>query len=214
RGGRPRTHLPRTGSDDGGCPRSPAAAAPVGRCLQRQLGPHRPSPGGTAHRLARRPDALVHRRRRTDRNGRPLRPAPPVRAAEGAAQVKGFAVLFGVAIAAWVILALPAMLFGGDGPDVTVPALLVCLAPNLLALGVVELLRTKSEMVRTAALVISFVARLFVVLGLGFAVYLSSPHLKGQERSFVLWGAVCSLLLLAAESRVVSRRMAGATAGR
>jgi hypothetical protein len=128
--------------------------------------------------------------------------------------VRGLAVLVGVAVLAWVILAGPAMLLGGDGPDVTVPALLVCLAPNLLALGVVELLRTRSEIVRTAALLISFVARLFVVLGLGFTVYLLSPHLKGQERSFVLWGAVFYLILLAAESRVVSRRMAGATAGR
>jgi hypothetical protein len=128
--------------------------------------------------------------------------------------VRGFAVLVGVAVAAWVLLAGPAMLLGGDGPEVTVPALVVCLAPNLLALGVVELLRTRSEYTQTAALVISFVARLFVVIGLGFAAYLVLPGLKGHELSFVLWGAVFYLILLAAESRLVSRRLAGVTAGR
>lgn len=128
--------------------------------------------------------------------------------------MKGLAVLVGVAVAAWVLLAGPAMLLGGDGPAVTVPALVVCLAPNLLALGVVELLRTRSEYTQTAALVISFVARLFVVIGLGFAAYLVLPGLKGHELSFVLWGAVFYLILLAAESRLVSRRLAGVTSGR
>ena len=128
--------------------------------------------------------------------------------------MKGLAVLCGVAVAAWVLLAGPAMLLGGDGPDLTLPALLVCLAPNLLALGVAELVRNRSEFTRTATLLVSFVARLFVVLGLGFAVYLMSPQLKGRELSFVVWGAVFYLILLAAESRLVSRRMAGAAAGR
>jgi hypothetical protein len=128
--------------------------------------------------------------------------------------VKGLAVLVGVAVLAWVALAVPAMLLGGDGPEVTGLAALVCLAPNLLALGVAELLKTRSEYVRTAALLISFVARLFVVVGLGFAAYLLSPHLKGRELSFVLWGATFYLIFLAVESRLVSRRMAGAAAGR
>lgn len=128
--------------------------------------------------------------------------------------MKGLAVLCGVAVAAWVLLAGPAMLLGGDGPDLTLPALLVCLAPNLLALGVAELVRNRSEFTRTATLLVSFVARLFVVLGLGFAVYLMSPQLKGRELSFVVWGAVFYLILLAAESRLVSRLLAGATAGR
>jgi hypothetical protein len=128
--------------------------------------------------------------------------------------VKGFAVLVGVAVAAWVLLAGPAALLGGDGPEVTGLALVVCLAPNLLALGVVELVRTRSEYTRTAVLAISSVARLFLVIGLGFIVYLLSPHLKGHELSFVLWGALFYLILLAAESRLVSRRMAGAPAGR
>ena len=127
--------------------------------------------------------------------------------------MKGFAVLVGAAVAAWVVLAGPAMLLG-DGPEVTVPAVLVCLAPNLLALGVVEWFRTRSEYARAAALLIMFVARLFLVLGLGFTVYLLSPHLKGRELSFVLWGAMFYLILLVVESRVVSRRLAGATAGR
>jgi len=128
--------------------------------------------------------------------------------------VRGFAVLVGVGLAAWLVLAGPAMLVGGDGPEVTGLALVVCLAPNLLALGLVELVRTRSEYTRTAVLAISSVARLFLVIGLGFVVYLLSPHLKGHELSFVLWGALFYLILLAAESRVVSRRLAGAAAGR
>ena len=128
--------------------------------------------------------------------------------------MKGFAILLGVAAAAWVLLAGSAALLGGDGPEVTVPALVVCLAPNLLALGVAELLRTRSEYTQVAALVISFVARLFLVIGLGCAADLVLPGLKGHELSFVLWGAVFYLLLLAVETRVVSRRLAGVTAGR
>lgn len=128
--------------------------------------------------------------------------------------MRGLALLVGVAVAAWVLLAGPAMLLGGEGPEVTVPALLVCLAPNLLALGVAELAKGRSEYFQTAVLLISFVARLFLVLGLGFSVYLMSPYLKGHELSFVLWGAMFYLLLLGVESRVVSRRTASATPGR
>jgi hypothetical protein len=128
--------------------------------------------------------------------------------------VRGFAVLVAVALGAWVLLAGPAMLLGGDGPELTGLALLVCLAPNLLALGVAELVRTRSEYTRTAALLISFVARLFLVIGLGFTVYLLSPHLKGHELSFVVWGAMFYLILLAVETRLVSRRLAGTAAGR
>jgi hypothetical protein len=79
---------------------------------------------------------------------------------------------------------------------------------------VAELVRTRSEYTRTAVLAISSVARLFLAIGLGFVVYLLSPHLRGHELSFVLWGALFYLVLLAAESRVVSRRLAGVTAGR
>jgi len=128
--------------------------------------------------------------------------------------VKGFAIVLGVAILAWVVLAGSAALLGGDGPEVTVPAWLVCLVPNLLALGVAELVKTRSEYTRTAVLLVSFVARLFLVLGLAFAAYLLLPYLKGHELSFVLWGAVFYLILLAAESLVVSRRVATVTAGR
>jgi hypothetical protein len=114
----------------------------------------------------------------------------------------------------WVVLAGPSMLLGGAGPDVTVPVVLVCLAPNLLALGVAEWARTRSEYTRTAVLLVSTLARLFLVIGLGFAVYFLFPHLKGHEVSLLVWGAVFYLVLLFAESRLVSRRMAVATAGR
>ena len=128
--------------------------------------------------------------------------------------MKGLVVLVGVAILAWLVLAGPSMLLGGAGPEVTVPVALVCLAPNLLVLGVAEWARTRSEFTRTAVLLVSSLARLFLVIGLGFAVYFLFPHLKGHELSLLVWGAVFYLVLLAAESRLVSRRMAGATAGR
>ena len=128
--------------------------------------------------------------------------------------MKGLVVLVGVAVVAWLLLAGPSMLLGGAGPEVTVPVALVCLAPNLLALGVAEWARTRSEYTRTAVLLVSSLARLFLVIGLGFVVYLLFPHLKGHEVSLLVWGAVFYLVLLVAESRLVSRRMAGATAGR
>src|SRR5205085_277821 len=107
--------------------------------------PHRTSPAGPVDRLAGRHDAVDYRRWRVGRDGRAVRGALPIRTAQGAAQVRGFAVLVGVAVAAWMVFAGAAMLLGGAGPEVTGPALLVCLAPNLLALGVVELVRTRSE---------------------------------------------------------------------
>lgn len=128
--------------------------------------------------------------------------------------MRGFAIVVCVALLAWIVTAGPAALFGGDGPELTVPALLVCLAPNLLALYVAEYFKNQSEYTRTAVLLITFVARLFLVIGLGFTVYFLLPYLKGRELSWVLWGAMFYLILLAAESRVVARRVAGTTAGR
>jgi hypothetical protein len=128
--------------------------------------------------------------------------------------VKGFAVLIGVAVLSWLVLGLPAMLLGGAGPEITGTALLICLAPNLLALAVAELVRNRSEYTRTAVLLVSFLARLFVVVGLGFVAYFLLPHLRGHELSLLVWGAMFYLILLAAETRLVSRRLAGTTAGR
>jgi hypothetical protein len=128
--------------------------------------------------------------------------------------VKGFAIVLGVAMLTWIVFAGPAALLDGDGPEITLPVLLVCLAPNLLALGIAEFVRTRSEYTRTAVLLVSFLARLFLVLGLAFSVYMLLPYLKGHELSLALWGALFYLVLLAAESLVVSRRVATATAGR
>jgi hypothetical protein len=128
--------------------------------------------------------------------------------------VRGFAIVVCAALLAWILFAGTTALLGGDGPEVTVPALLVCLVPNLLALGVSEYFKSRSELTRTAVLLITFVGRLFLVIGLGFAVYFLLPFLKGRELSLVLWGAVFYLILLVAETRVVARRVAGTTAGR
>lgn len=128
--------------------------------------------------------------------------------------MNGFAVLLGVAVVSWLVLGGASMVLGGAGPEVTVPALLVCLAPNLLALCVVELIRTRSEWTRTAVLLVSFLARPILAFVLGICVYFLLPHLKGHELSLLVWGAVFYLILLAVESRVVSRRVSGATAGR
>ena len=128
--------------------------------------------------------------------------------------MRAVAVLLGVAVSTWIVLAGPSMLLGGDGPEVTGSAMLVCLAPNLLALGVAEAVRTRSETTRTGALLASFLVRPILAIGLGFTVYVLLPHLKGHELSLLVWGAMFYLILLAAESLVVSRRATRATAGR
>lgn len=128
--------------------------------------------------------------------------------------MSGFAVLLGVAVLAWGALALPAWLLGGAGPEVTVPVALACLAPNLLALGVAEAVRGRGEVTRTGVLLVSFLARPLLVAGLGVAAYFLLPDLRGRELALLVWGSVFYLILLAAESRVVSRRLAGPPAGR
>ncbi len=128
--------------------------------------------------------------------------------------MKGVLIVLGTGIAAWVILAFPAALISEEGLGVTIPALLACLAPNLLAVMVSELVKTKSEKLRTGVIVASFVFRPFMALGLGFCFYVLMPVLHGRELSLLLWGAVFYLIILGAESYVVSRQVAGSTAGR
>jgi hypothetical protein len=99
------------------------------------------------------------------------------------------------------------MLLGGAGPEVTVPAALICLAPNLLALGVTELVRTRSQTAQTGVLLASFLVRPLVAIGLGVATYYLLPHLHGRALALLLWGALFYLILLVAESVVISRRV-------
>jgi hypothetical protein len=126
----------------------------------------------------------------------------------------GLGIVLGAAVLAWLLLAGPAMLLGGAGPEVTVPALVVCLAPNLLALGAAELAQARGQTVQTAVVLVSFVVRPVVAFGLGLAAYYLLPDLQGRAVALLVWGALFYLILLAAESVVVSRRVAGATAGR
>ncbi|HKB02094.1 MAG TPA: hypothetical protein VKD90_07735 [Gemmataceae bacterium] len=123
-------------------------------------------------------------------------------------------IVLGAAAVAWVVLAGPAMLLGGAGPEVTVPALVVCLAPNLLALGAAELVRARGQTVQTGVVLVSFVVRPVVAFGLGLAAYYLLPDLRGRVVPLLVWGALFYLILLATESVVVSRRVAGATADR
>lgn len=128
--------------------------------------------------------------------------------------MRGFGIVVGAAALSWLLLALPAALVSAEGPTVTVPAALVCLVPNLLALGVARLVRTKSPYTQVGVLLASFVIRPLVVVVLGTAVYFLFPPLRGRELSLLVWGAVFYLIILAAESYVVSRQMAGSTPGR
>ena len=128
--------------------------------------------------------------------------------------MRGLGIVLGAAVLAWVVLAGPAMLLGGAGPEVTVPALLVCLAPNLLALGAVELARARGQTVQTGVVLVSFLVRPVAAMGLGLAAYYLLPDLRGRAVPLLVWGALFYLVLLATESVVVSRRVAGATAGR
>jgi len=128
--------------------------------------------------------------------------------------VRGVAVVLGAAVVGWLVLALPAALVSDEGPAVTLPALVVCLVPNLLALAVAGLVRGKSQLTQTGVLLASFLVRPLVALGLGLAGYYLLPDLRGRAVSLLVWGAVFYLILLAAESYVVSRQVAGSTAGR
>lgn len=128
--------------------------------------------------------------------------------------MRGFAVVIGAAVLAWGLLAGPAALVSDEGPSVTVPAALVCLVPNLLALAVAGLVRTKSPLTQTGVLLASFLVRPLVALGLGVWAYYLLPPLHGRALSLVVWGAVFYLILLAAESYVVSRQVAGSNASR
>jgi len=128
--------------------------------------------------------------------------------------VRGLGIVLGAAAVAWVVLAGPAMLLGGAGPEVTVPALVVCLAPNLLALGAAELVRARGQTVQTGVVLVSFVVRPVVAFGLGLAAYYLLSDLRGRVVPLLVWGALFYLILLATESVVVSRRVAGATADR
>jgi hypothetical protein len=128
--------------------------------------------------------------------------------------VRGWGIVLGTAAVAWLLLAGPAAMLGGTGPEVTVPALLVCLVPNLLALGVAGLVRRKSPTAQTGVLLASFLVRPLLAMGLGLAAYYGLPDLRGRGLALLVWGAVFYLLILAAESYVVSRQVAGSTAGR
>lgn len=128
--------------------------------------------------------------------------------------MRGFAVVVGTAIGAWLLLAGPAALVSNEGPSVTIPAALVCLVPNLLALAVAGLVRTRSQLTQTGVLLASFLVRPLVALALGVAAYYLLPPLHGRALSLLVWGAVFYLIILAAESYVVSRQVAGSTAGR
>jgi hypothetical protein len=128
--------------------------------------------------------------------------------------VRGFAVVVGTAVLAWGLLAGPAALVSDEGPSVTVPAVLVCLVPNLLALAVAGLVRTRSQLTQTGVLLASFLVRPLVALALGLGAYYSFPPLRGRGLSLLVWGAVFYLILLAAESYVVSRQVAGSNASR
>ena len=128
--------------------------------------------------------------------------------------MRGFALVVGAAVGAWLLLAGPAALVSDEGPAVTVPAALVCLVPNLLALGVAGLVRGKSQLTQVGVLLASFLIRPLVALALGLAAYYLFPPLQGRALSLLVWGAVFYLIVLGAESYVVSRQVAGSTAGR
>lgn len=128
--------------------------------------------------------------------------------------MKGVLIVLGTGVGAWLVLAGPAALFTAEGPEVTVPALLICLVPNLAAVIVATRIRNKSSQVYLGVLLASFLVRPFVSLGLGFATYFVLPALRGRELSLLVWGALFYIIILAAESYVVSRQVAGSTAGR
>lgn len=128
--------------------------------------------------------------------------------------MRGLGIVLGTGVLAWLVLAGPVALAGGAGPLVTVTALVVCLAPNLLAVLLAALVRNKSSLTQMGVLLGSFLVRPLVALGLGFGAYYGLPDLRGSELSLLVWGCVLYIIILIAESYVVSRQVAGSTAGR
>jgi hypothetical protein len=128
--------------------------------------------------------------------------------------VRCIGLVAGVTVLAWAVTALPAWALGGAGPDLTVPAALVCLIPNLVLLGVVEVVKTRGPVVQTGVVLGSFLVRPLVTMGLGLGVYFSIPALDGRPVPLLVWGTVFYLVTLAAESIVVSRQLRGSPAGR
>ena len=128
--------------------------------------------------------------------------------------MRGLAFVVGVTVLAWLVMCGPSWLLGGDGPEVTVPAALVCLIPNLLALGVTELVKTRSLTAQTGVLLASFLVRPLLSVGLGLSAYYLLPDLRGRALSLLVWGALFYIILLVAESAVVARRAAGSLTGR
>lgn len=124
------------------------------------------------------------------------------------------ALVVGVTALAWVVLALPAWALGGGGPDLTVPAALVCLVPNLILLGVVAFVKARGPVVQAGVVLGSFLVRPFATMGLGLAAYYLIPSLGGRPVWLLVWGTVFYLVTLAAESVVVSRQLRGSPAGR
>ena len=102
----------------------------------------------------------------------------------------------------------------GAGPDLTVPAALICLIPNLVLLGVVEVVKTRGPVAQTAVVLGSFLARPLVTFALGLAAYYLIPSLGGRAVPLLVWGTVFYLVTLAAESFVISRQLRGSPAGR
>ncbi len=113
----------------------------------------------------------------------------------------------------WGLVAGPAWALGADGPELTGPAALVCLIPNLIALAVISLVKTRGPVTQLGVVLGSFVFRPFVTLGLGFGVYFLIPALAGRAVALLVWGTVFYLVTLTVESLVASRQVRESTAG-
>ena len=107
--------------------------------------------------------------------------------------MRGFAVVLGTAVVAWLMLAGPAALISDEGPSVTIPAALVCLVPNLLALGVAGLVRGEEPTDPDGCVAGVVFDSAAGGVGLGAGGLLSSPGPPGSSACPCSSGGPCSI---------------------
>jgi hypothetical protein len=105
-------------------------------------------------------------------------------------------------VACWAVLAAPALFLGGETALVcSAAALIVCLVPALLTLGMTWGARTQSPIVGLSVALGGSGIRMAAALGASAALFFLVPYFH-QPQLFV-WVAVFYLLTLALEVRIL-----------
>lgn len=120
--------------------------------------------------------------------------------------MKRLAVLTGVTLGAWVLLAVPyALFFEGTPLVVTAAAALVCLVPAVLTLFIADRLRERPPEEKIVIVLVSTFLRMGLAIGGGVLLYVLAPAIRDKAGDFVAWGIVFYLVTLAAETGLLVR---------